>query len=202
MSQTMLTPMNPEDFIQAFSTDTYEDVLQHASAPYDPVKAREYYLRTRKLKGRKKGSFEPTSGNRNATYTVKTGSGGKGQVRLTAQQLTEQRAYADARVESISKKLKDLNDRLRKKMAAARKANKPPTAAEKAKAAREARKYRDKHKQEIKTKARQAAKKAPAKKSSSRDTVASLKKSIATTKASLKEAVAKQRSLAAAKKNG
>ncbi len=28
-----------------------EDYLQHAE--YDPVKAREYYLRTRKLKGRK-----------------------------------------------------------------------------------------------------------------------------------------------------
>lgn len=29
--------------------------LMHGSAPYDPVKARAYYLRTRKLKGRKKG---------------------------------------------------------------------------------------------------------------------------------------------------
>jgi hypothetical protein len=29
-------------------------VLMHAKRPYDPVKAREYYLRTRKLKGRKK----------------------------------------------------------------------------------------------------------------------------------------------------
>lgn len=28
---------------------------------YDPVKAREYYLRTRKLKGRKKGSSPPTA---------------------------------------------------------------------------------------------------------------------------------------------
>lgn len=30
-------------------------VLMHGSQPYDPKKAREYYLRTRKLKGRKKG---------------------------------------------------------------------------------------------------------------------------------------------------
>jgi len=30
--------------------------LMHGPAPYDPVKAREYYLRTRKLKGRKKAA--------------------------------------------------------------------------------------------------------------------------------------------------
>jgi len=30
--------------------------LMHGTAPYDPAKARAYYLRTRKLKGRKKGA--------------------------------------------------------------------------------------------------------------------------------------------------
>jgi len=30
--------------------------LMHGPAPYDPVKAREYYLRTRKLKGRQKAA--------------------------------------------------------------------------------------------------------------------------------------------------
>jgi hypothetical protein len=32
-----------------------EVILEHAKAPYDPVKRREYYLRTRKLKGRRVG---------------------------------------------------------------------------------------------------------------------------------------------------
>lgn len=34
-------------------------VLMHGTAPYDPAKARAYYLRTRKLKGRKKGAQDP-----------------------------------------------------------------------------------------------------------------------------------------------
>lgn len=33
--------------------------LMHGKRPYDPVKAREYYLKTRKLKGRRKGSVAP-----------------------------------------------------------------------------------------------------------------------------------------------
>lgn len=32
--------------------------LMHGKRPYDPVKARAYYLRTRKLKGRKKGTAD------------------------------------------------------------------------------------------------------------------------------------------------
>ena len=38
-----------------------DSLLLHADLlhEYDPVKAREYYLRTRKLKGRKKGSEDP-----------------------------------------------------------------------------------------------------------------------------------------------
>lgn len=32
-----------------------DSALLHAARPYDPTKAHEYYLRTRKLKGRKKG---------------------------------------------------------------------------------------------------------------------------------------------------
>lgn len=40
-----------------------DSALLHAEQPYDPQKAREYYLRTRKLKGRKKGSEELPSGD-------------------------------------------------------------------------------------------------------------------------------------------
>lgn len=44
--------MNAEEFI--------EDFLAHR-AEYDPIKAREYYLRTRELKGREKGNADPDS---------------------------------------------------------------------------------------------------------------------------------------------
>ena len=42
-----------------------DSALLHAEKPYDAQKAREYYLRTRKLKGRKKGSGQPTPTGRN-----------------------------------------------------------------------------------------------------------------------------------------
>ena len=39
-------------------------VLMHDRSPYDPKKAHEYYLRTRKLKGRKKGVTQPAPAGR------------------------------------------------------------------------------------------------------------------------------------------
>ena len=182
-----------------------ESVLMHASAPYDPAKAHEYYLRYRKLHPRDKNSQPaPTgkSGNKSPTYTVRAGTNRA--VRLSAQQLQEQKLYAKSRVDAINKKLVDLNAKLRKKMADAKKreanAKKAPTAADKNKAARDAKAYRDKHKNKIKANAKKAAaKKAPAKKV---DTVSSLKREIASAKTSLKDAVAKQRELASARKNG
>jgi hypothetical protein len=77
-------------------------ILMHGRAPYDPVKAHEYYIRTRQLKGRKKGS---------PTYSVQKPSGKT--VTLTARQLTEQRAYAAKRVNDIKLKLAELSSQLR-----------------------------------------------------------------------------------------
>ena len=168
-------------------------VLMHAAAPYDPVKAHEYYMRTRKLKPRQRSS-------KSDSYTVNVGNSKT--VKLSAQKLEEQKAYAEHRVSVIKDKLKGLNAQLKKKLAAA---NKNPTAAEKSKAARESRQYRDKHKQELATKAKRAASSKPAtssKSSSKTTTVATIKKNIVTTKASLKAAVAKQKQLATAKRNG
>jgi hypothetical protein len=166
----------------------------HSDVPYDPAKAHEYYLRTRHLKGRHGGG----------SYTVKVG--GNKTVRLSAQQLTEQKAYAAHRVGVLKKNLSDLNAILREKIHAAQAAAKPPTLAEKAKAARAAEAYRKSHKQVIKNKAAKAASKAPAASASThktkQDTVASVKADIVKTKANLKAAVAKQRELATAKKNG
>ena len=175
-------------------------VLMHESAPYDPKKAHDYYMRTRKLKGRKPGG----------SYTVKTGTGKT--VTLSGQKLVEQKAYAAHRVEALKKDLSDLAVLLRSKIAEAKKSNTPPTLAEKAKAARDAEQYRKTHKQALQNKAKAAAaKKAPSSSSSSSssstsktktDTVDSLKADITKTKANLKAAVAKQRELATAKKNG
>lgn len=48
-----------EEFLYSlFNSDSAEDILKHE---YDPAKAREYYLRTRKLKGRHKGVEKPSS---------------------------------------------------------------------------------------------------------------------------------------------
>lgn len=168
-------------------------ILMHGQAPYDPAKAHEYYLRTRHLKGRKKGS----------TYTVKTESGGT--VQLSEKQLIEQRAYAAMRVSKIKTRLNELGAHLRKMMADARhsqaKSNRKPTAADKVKAAKESKQYRAKHKQQLATKRKVASSRSPVKHTPKKDTVAGLEHKITLIKSNLQKAVAKQRSLASATKN-
>jgi hypothetical protein len=181
-------------------------LLAHARAPYDPRKAHEYYLRTRKLKGRKSGTAvaDFRSGDGKSSYTVKLRDGKT--AKLNEQQLAEQRLYAEARVQSIQKKLVELNKALKEKMAEARKAeaeaNKPKTAAEKAKAARDAKKYRDKNQQKLKNaRAKKAAQDKPASEPKP-DSVEGLKKTIEKAKKSLDAALERQRSLASATKTG
>lgn len=172
-------------------------VLMHGALPYDPQKAHDYYVKTRKLHPRAKGS---------ATYTVK-GRNGK-TVKLSAKQLEEQKAFAAKRVAQLRKNLSDLgvllHDKLEKAKASATKAAKPLTLAEKAKAARASEAYAKSHKQEISNNKKTAAAKAPtkAKDDPKSDSVDSLKKEISSTRDKLKNAVAKQRELATAKKNG
>jgi len=132
--------------------------LQHV---YDPVAAREYYLRTRKLKGR-----QPGAGDDPRTGLT------RGQIASNAK--TRQRKELAARIQSLSKKLDRLEAKIRemeskaksedrkgeaKKERAAKEADKPKTAAEKAEAARESEKYRDKNKQKLKNQAKQASSK-------------------------------------------
>lgn len=171
------------------------DELVHQRPLYDPAKAHEYYLRTRKLHPRARGSGD---------YTVKLTNGKT--IKISAQKLAEQKAYAEHRVEELKKRLSDLEIILRAKLAKAQaahqKANQPKTPAQKAQAALLAQKYRNSHKATLANKAHQAAKKAPHKKAAKVDTVASLKNDINKTKANLKAAVAKQRELATATKNG
>jgi len=120
------------------------EVIRHEGRVYDPAKARDYYLRTRKLKGRKKGSADDTAG-----------------VRTTAAVPSAQRKQAlQKRVQGLETKLKELDKLIAEKEKAAKEAAKPDSASEKAKKARESKKYRDKHKSEIKSKAKKAADKA------------------------------------------
>lgn len=174
-------------------------ILMHGNTPYDPVKAHEYYLRTRKLKGREKGS---------STFTVNFASGRK--IKLTGQQLTEQQAYATKRVNDIKKKLAELNSKLKvamreakgKKAKAERKADKPETAAEKSKAARESKQYRAKNKTKLATKSRRAAESTKTRsKSLKDDPVAQLESRIDDVRRRLATAINVQRALAGATKN-
>lgn len=172
--------------------------LMHGKSPYDPVKAHEYYLRTRQLKGRKKGT----------SYTVRYQ--GK-TVKLSAKELAEQKAYAAKRVTAIKEKLAELNVKLKEALREAQKkqakskreASKPPTAAEKSEAARESKKYRDKHKQELATKSRKAAAESRNKtdKTNKEDPVESIQRIIDKVSSNLKAAVARQRALAGATQN-
>lgn len=167
--------------------------IMHGRVPYDPQKAHEYYLRTRQLKGRKKGS----------TYTVKTEGGGT--VHLTEKQLVEQKAYAEKRVSEIKTRLNELSSHLRKMMADARhsqaKSQRKPTVADKSKAARESKQYRAKHKQQLATKRKVASSRSPAKHTPKKNTVAELEHKITLIKSNLQKAVAKQRALASATRN-
>lgn len=173
------------------------EVLKHEDAPYDPVKAHEYYIRTRHLKGRRKGS----------DYTVTTEYGRS--ETLTPQQLVEQRAYASHRVNVITNRLTDLKTQLAAAVAKAAKGPKTPqpkTAAEKLKAANTAKTKRQEHQQQLKNKAKTASAKKAAttttKKTSTGTDINSLQDRIAVTHQNLLDAVAKQRRLAAAKKIG
>lgn len=181
--------------------------LMHGVAPYDPVKAREYYLKTRKLKGRKPGkSLVPPKSNgkkSSGSYTVK--SNGK-TYKLSSQQLAEQNAYAAQRVMGIKKKLHKLNAELKKKMSKAKKtekeSKKPDSAAEKSAKAKDSEKYRDKNKQTLKNKAKKAAsgEKASTAKPDT-DSVEGLKKTIEGAQKNLKDALNRQRALSTATKN-
>lgn len=167
-------------------------ILMHGRMPYDPVKAHEYYMRTRQLKGRKKGS---------PTFLVNKPSGKT--VTLTSQQLTEQRAYAAKRVNDIKLKLAELTSKLHialreardKKAKSKREAKKPPTVAEKAKARRESKKYQAKNRQKLANKRKSAAR---TEKSKETDPVKDLQNRIGDIKKRLSAAVAIQRALTGA----
>lgn len=168
-------------------------ILMHGPSPYDPQKAHAYYLRTRVLKGRKKGE----------SYTVK---GPDGKTRsLSKKELSTQKQNSAERVGEIKERLHKLTSELSKRMADARaaeaKAKKGPTTADKTKAAREAKKYRDKNKQKLKTKANSDKESETTTSEPRTESVDELKQKVAKVRDILKSAVERQRSLSSATRN-
>jgi hypothetical protein len=156
-------------------TEVEIENLFHAAIGYDPVKAHEYYLRTRKLKGRQRAApkiteddprWNPkTMGNRRGS--LQDPRTGKTREQIAKDARTRQRKELSDRIDALSDRLNKLEALIKKreteeksenrkskakKERAAKEKDKPKTAAEKAEAARESEKYRDKHKQELKNK--------------------------------------------------
>lgn len=182
--------------------------LQHLAAGYDPVKAHEYYIRTRKLKGRKSAGNQlvPTKGPPKG----KDPRTGKTKEQISKDARTKQRKELGERIKALGDKLKKLKARIleleleeasenRKSKAkserAAKEAAKPDSAAEKAEKARDAEKYRDKNQQKLQSKSNDSSSsgsgsssKSPAKVSDSIDDLKAL-----ATRVEGKLAVAKQK---------
>lgn len=88
----------------------YEDVLAHAGT-YDPAKARAYYLRTRELKGRRRGMTKTTTSTRDR-------SGPSPPAKKTP---TQRRGEAETRVAELEARLERLRDVLEELVEAAKK---------------------------------------------------------------------------------
>lgn len=92
--------------------------LQHYASPYyDPVKAHEYYMRTRELKGRRSATKLNDEGKKVWAYTKNEISSKKKEKvkeeqEKRKQKIAELRAKAKVTREQISAKLKELNAQL------------------------------------------------------------------------------------------
>lgn len=144
-----------EEFLDDFFS--VEIPIEHA---YDPVKAREYYLRTRELKGRTKGSELATVKRSASVQTPAQMAAARKAAALKHRKAQEAKvAQLKARLEKLKKILKKLVEEAKKRSgvdskpstspasaSAKAKADKPLTAKEKADAAKKAKEYRDKNK--------------------------------------------------------
>lgn len=98
-------------------------------APYDPSKAREYYLRTRKLKGRKAGAGDPQPSGRSGSAKAPTGKP-RGRPKKTAAQ---KRKEAEVQVAALKKRLERLKEVLSELVKAAKARSGVETKTDKAK---------------------------------------------------------------------
>ena len=90
---------------------------------YDPVKAREYYLKTRELKGRRKGSQAPTPSKQPARRETTTPAP---RARKAGNSTAKQRRKElEAKKAALEKRLDRLTEILREKVKAAKALNAP-----------------------------------------------------------------------------
>jgi len=99
--------------------------------PYDPQKAREYYLRTRKLKGRKARSGDPEPGAKRSGSAKPQGGNRPAKVVKTKAQ---KRKEAEVQVAALKKRLERLKDVLAELVKAAKARSGVETKTDKAKA--------------------------------------------------------------------
>lgn len=178
---------------------------------YDPVKAHEYYMRTRKLKGRHGSNVDSALqrvGNKRVQVSSRSGkkpmtsaqqkSSRERAVRLTEKLHKLQVALQEATKELRVKRQAEQRSRETQKKNEKKNSDGKTTAKEKA----AAKKYRDTHKAEIKAKTNQSSSSGGSKKSSSptkksvqdmsiselTDRVSSIKSAISSAKQQLKEA--------------
>lgn len=115
-------PRTGERFLQHVVSEHGHQVLRHYSSPYyDPVKAREYYLKTRELKGREKGEelsaksrqkqAEGTAYVRNQVDTRRKADLGKNTAARDAQIAAHQ-----ARIQKLQDLAVETQERIQKKL--------------------------------------------------------------------------------------
>src|SRR3954463_2788744 len=192
--------------------DITKPSLEHTIAvanTYDPVKAHAYYEAHKHLKGRKSGRSDRSAKSRVGKAAVATNLGRSSKA--------AQLAKATKQVNDLRQRLTKLNTELKKRVAeeakkgraskadkqqSAKEAAKPDTAAEKAKAARDAKQYRQKNQQQLKTKAAAATSggskpkgAADSPKPAGKSSVEDLKATIGKVRDQLTAAVARQRAL-------
>lgn len=152
------------------------EALYHYAVGYDPVAAKKYYEEHKHLKGRQPGQGQriteddprwnpKTMGNKRGS--IQDPRTGKTREQIHKEARTRQRKEITELVGSLSKRLVQLEALIKereteerqsntkskaKKERAAKEKDKPKTAAEKAQAARDAAKYRDKNQQKLKGK--------------------------------------------------
>jgi hypothetical protein len=166
--------------------DVIQGALMHA---YDPAKAHEYYMRTRKLKGRKKGAKVIPLPRKNAPKK------GPGDVPPALQEQVDQ---LKSRLGELQARLREILSNKSGSASKSSSGSEKKTAAEKAEDARESKKYRDKHKTEIEQKRKRSASKSGGGSRSSGSSLSSMsetqvREAIARTRSNLQAAVAKAR---------
>jgi chromosome segregation ATPase len=106
-----VTVIDVDDFLGYILDDTPASELSHA---YDPVKAREYYLKTRQLKGRLKGSPKPVGRALTAAENVVEAK--RSRVRRIAAQKAKRaklKKLAEERVDKLQTRLDRLDEVLK-----------------------------------------------------------------------------------------